>query len=132
MNATKATCLLAGLLALGGCASWSMPSAERFAQMPLVRFGAPIPANQDYILHFPAGEPVPVNVLAQGNLFTQEVSTSFNVVLARDIYEYRQWISYDRKHWIDGRENMELIVEIKVPGYDYPKPGSIRIKMDAR
>lgn len=121
-----------GVVALSGCASLSMPSAEHFARMPVVRFGNPVPADTDYILHFPAGEPVPFRVLAQGNLFKQEETANMAVVLTRNIYTHRNWVSYDQNNWVDHRQLMNLVVEIKVPGYDYPKPGLIRIQMDAK
>jgi hypothetical protein len=121
---------LAVLLQLGGCAS--LPSPETLRDLPVVKFGDPVPAGRDYILFFPPDTPIPLTTSVKGNIFAKEAEQQLQVTLRRGIYAYKSWISYDRATWRVGREAIKGDVEVRLPGYDHPEPGSVRIRMDER
>ena len=53
-------CLIAALLFCllsAGLAAASPPSYNQLAKLPVIRFGDPVPES-DYILMFPAGQPI--------------------------------------------------------------------------
>ena len=117
-------------LLTGGCASMQQPSGEALSKLPVVQFGEPVPAGNDYILFFPADKPIPTNVAIKGSIFAKEAEQRLNVTLRRDIYAYRNWISYDRVTWLNGREAIKTDVQIQIPGYAHPEPGLMKIQMD--
>jgi len=119
------------LLLASGCAS-VQPSAEALSKLPVVQFGEPIPAGSDYILFFPADKPIPTNVAIKGSIFAREAEQRLNVTLRRDIYAYKQWISYDRVNWLNGQQTINTEIQIRIPGYNHPEPGLVKIQMDER
>jgi hypothetical protein len=120
------------LLAVSGCASVPDLSPEDLARLPVVAFGEPVPKDKAFILHFPAGQPISTAVTISGNLFEREARQNLTVALRKDIYTYKEWISFDRKIWVDGRKAIVLKVGIQSPGYDHPEPGFVRIEMDEK
>jgi hypothetical protein len=58
-------------IALTACAGMP-PNANELAAVPIIKFGQPIPQGKDYILHFPAGTPLPVSTLVGGDLFEKD------------------------------------------------------------
>lgn len=119
-------------LALTGCAAMQKPTTERLTAMPVVEFGQPVPSGHEYVLHFAAGQPIPTNVSIKGNLFEQAAEQTLNVKLRRDIYVYKQWVSYDNVTWRDGQEVIQSNVELKIPSHQHPKPGIITVQMDEK
>jgi hypothetical protein len=119
-------------LLASGCASVQQPSAEALSKLPVVQFGETVPAGNDYILFFPADKPIPTNVAIKGSIFAKEAEQRLNVTLRRDIYAYKNWISYDRVTWLNGREAIKTDVQIQIPGYTHPEPGLMKIQMDER
>ena len=115
-------------LTLAGCAGMQKPTSEKLTAMPVVEFGQPVPAGKEFILHFAAGQPIATNVSIKGNLFEHSAEQTLNVKLRRDIYVYKQWVSYDNATWRDGQEVIGSNVELKIPGYEHPKPESSRYK----
>jgi hypothetical protein len=120
------------LLAVSGCASVPDLSPEDLARLPVVAFGEPVPKDKAFVLHFPAGKPIPTAVSISGNLFEREAKQNLSVALRKDIYSYKEWISFDRKTWVNGRKAIVLKVGIQTPGYDHPEPGFVRIEMDEK
>ncbi len=120
------------LMTLSGCASWQAPSAQTLSGLSVIEFGDKVPTDKEFILHFTAGKPIPTSVAIKGNIFSQEAEDQLNVKLRRDIYVYRDWISFDRVNWIDGGKALGVKIEIKLPGYEYPKPGYAHIQMDLK
>ena len=123
---------MAVLAGLGGCASLQKPTAETLGAVPVVQFGKAVPASGDFILHFPAGKPIPVVTTIKGSAFSQETENTLNVTLKKDIYAYKSWVSFDRKTWQRGDEALRVNVEIKIPGYEHPKPGLIKLQIDLK
>jgi len=115
-----------------GCTTWQKPPEQALQALPLVKFGEPVPADQDFILYFPAGQPIPTQILIDGNIFQQPAHDTLAVALRQDLYVHKQWISYDRKSWVKGRNAFDFKIALKLPGYDNPKPGLVEINMNAK
>ncbi len=124
--------LAALCLILGGCASMSPPQNAELERLPVVAYGDPVPADGDFILHFPAGVAIDTPVTFEGNLFQQAATARLAVKPAKDIYVHKQWMSYDRQHWVDANDRIEFKVEVVVPGYTHPEPGYVRLEMNAK
>jgi len=122
---------IALLLFLSACASLP-PSAESLSGLPVVEFGGTVPATQDYILFFPAGKPIPVDVAVKGNIFAKDAEQRLDVTLRKDIYVYKEWVSYDRVTWRNGRDAIKTSAQMRIPGYRHPEPGLMKIQMDER
>jgi hypothetical protein len=130
MTKTLKALFVAALLLAGGCAS--MPSPEMLRDLPVVRFGDPVPAGRDYILFFPSDTPISLTTSVKGTIFAKEAEQQLHVILRRGIYTYKNWVSYDRVTWRVGREAIKGEVEVKLPGYDHPEPGWVKIRLDER
>ena len=119
-------------LTLAGCAGMQKPTTEKLTAMPIVEFGQPVPAGNEFILHFAAGQPIPTNVSIKGNLFEQAAEQTLNVKLRRDIYVYKQWVSYDNVIWRDGQKVIQSNIQLKIPSHQHPKAGIITVQMDEK
>ncbi len=125
------TTSLAGLcLLLGGCASMSPPESGELDRLPVVAYGDRVPAGGDYILHFPAGVPIDTPVTFEGNLFQEAATAHLAVKPVKDIYVHKQWMSFDRQHWVDAHERIDFNVEVILPGYNHPTSGHVRLQMN--
>ncbi len=113
-----------------GFAAAVPPSYKELAKLPVIRFGDPIPDSKDYILLFSAGQTVTIAVSIEGTLFDKTVNTELLVTPARDIMVYRDWASLDGYKWIPRSELIKSDVVVKVPGYNYPHPGILKVRMD--
>jgi len=132
MTKTLTPLFVAVLLLAGGCASMRAPSLEMLRDLPVVRFGDPIPSGRDYILFFPPDTPISLTTSVKGNIFAKEAEQQLHVTLRRGIYAYKNWVSYDRTSWRVGREIIKGGVRVQLPSYDHPEPGSVTIQMDER
>jgi hypothetical protein len=119
------------LLVLSGCASMSNPDAASLSQLPLVEFGQPVPTGGNYVLHFAQGKPIEMPVSFEGDLFQEPSRETLRVKLKRDIYVHKGWLSYDMQNWVDAKSALDLQVQVVIPGYNHPKPGYIRLEMNA-
>ena len=128
--------LSAGTLAaltLAGCASFGKPGADELARLPVVRFGDTAPAGQPFILHYPAGAPLPVEARVHGSLLDGEARSTLTVRTRQDVYTYKQWASLDGKNWKPGNEVIGGNFEIRVPGeQDGRNPGSMRAEFNLK
>jgi len=106
-----------------------VPRPSDLEGMPVVLFGERAPEGKDYIVHFRAGEPINTRVNIHGKLFAQEASTVLRVTLKRDIYVYKDWISYDRQKWVDSDSALGLKMNVKIPGPEHPESGLIDLEM---
>lgn len=127
---TKIALLSLLIMVFSGCAT--PPSKSELDGLPVVEFGEAVPASGDYILYFPADQDIPTNVGIEGDIFQQPAQHVLKVKLKRDIYNYKEWMSYDKQHWLYGRDALGFNLDIKIPGYHYPKPGSIKINMSEK
>lgn len=128
----KIAVLCLGLLVLSACAGATPPSSAMLDKLPVIEFGKTIPANSDYILHFPAGQAIATDVNIGGDLIAHPAQHRLTVKLNRDIYSYKQWVSYDRQHWVLGHDALALKLDVKIPSYTYPHPGHIRLDLSEK
>ncbi|MEO5367005.1 MAG: hypothetical protein H7831_11795 [Magnetococcus sp. WYHC-3] len=117
--------LLGGCLGLGG-----KPDAGRVGQLPVVAYGATLPKG-DYVLHFTAGQEVPVDLEINGTLLAEAGRGGTRVRMARDLWVYHKWISYDGQHWIHGDQGVEVKINIDLPRWDYSGPGRVALTVNA-
>lgn len=131
---TKMLRLLSIALSLvaAGCASPQAPSTELLSGLPVVEFGQAVPADKEYILLFRAGKPIPLDVAVKGSLFAKDAEQRLEVTVRKDLYVYKDWVSYDRVTWRNGREAIKTDAQMRIPSYKHPEPGLIRIQMDER
>ena len=91
--------MLAGVLwtvGLTGCAT--MPPEN----LTPVEVGTSQSEDSDLentILYFPAGKPLRFHITADGSIFERSIDHTETFVLNRDIYVWRDLVSFDGKHW---------------------------------
>ncbi len=117
-------CLLAA-----GFAMAAPPTYEQLAKLPVIRFGEPVPEG-DYILMFPAGQPITFSVSVEGSLFTKAAAAELAVTPIREFFVYSDWASLDGMKWVPRGELIKSDVLLKVPGYNHPSSGILKIRMD--
>jgi len=123
---------ISGLCAclLAGCSM--TPSMPDFEHLPVVNFGDPVPQTKEYILHFSANEPITTNVQIEGNLLQNPATETLAVKLTKDIYAYKDWVSFDKTNWVNARDVVEIRTLIKIPGTRHPEPGIIQVKVNEK
>lgn len=119
------------LLLVSTVAAAAPPSYEHLAKIPVIRFGEAVP-DGDYILSFPAGMPVPISVSVEGSLFTMDARSELVVTPAREFFIFRDWASLDGVTWLPRGELIRSDVVMKIPGYNHPLPGILKIRMDLK
>lgn len=126
--------LLAAMAApalLAGCAT--QPPAGDLASAPVVRFGQPVPADKNYVLLYPAGAPLPVVASVTGSLLSQDVQAQLTPSVNRDVYMYRQWVSFDGKSWTKGPNAITGAFHMTLPGAETgQEPGTLSGRFDLK
>jgi hypothetical protein len=112
-----------------GLAAASSPSFETLSKLPVVRFGDPVPAT-DYILLFSAGQPITVSITIEGSLFSQPKKSELTLTPAREVFVYQEWASLDGLVWMQRSDLIKSDVIVKIPGYNHPAPGVLKVRMD--
>ena len=113
-----------------GFAAAAPPSYKELAKLPVIRFGDTVPDNKDYILLFSAGQTVTIAISIEGSLFDKTANTELMVTPAKDIMVYGDWASLDGYKWIPRGELIKSDVLVKIPGYNHPQPGILKVRMD--
>ncbi len=108
------------------------PSAADIAKTPQIRFGQPLPEGDNFVLHFPAGTPLPVSTVVDGNLFEHDAQATLHVTLKRNVYVYRQFASFDGQNWQPVRKLIETNLELQIPQKDGSNAGMLHVKMDQK
>ena len=125
--------LTLGCGVLAGCAGMAPPSPAEMAKVPVVRFGTPAPAGQDFALFYPAGTPLPVQTAVTGSLLEKNAQTMLTVALRRDVYAYKQWVSFDGKTWQRGAELIDSRHVLLLPGAkDGVNPGEMSAQFNVK
>jgi len=119
-----------GAIALTGCAM--QPNKEKIQQLPVIQLGDTIPNKGEYILYFPAGKDITTTANIVGNIFQKEASQTIKVKLKRDIYNYKEWLSYDKKKWLSVKDALNIHIEVKLPSYTYPNNGKITLQLSEK
>jgi hypothetical protein len=112
-----------------GVATAASPSYENLAKLPVIEFGEPVPSG-DYILLFPAGKPVTISVSIEGSLFSRTAATELTVAPSKQIMVFKEWASLDGVNWVPRGELIRSDVLVKIPGYNHPHPGQLKVQMD--
>lgn len=129
---TLSALLLAGL-GLNACAGISPPSASEMAALPVLTYGQPAPAGQDFVLHYPAGTPLPVQATVTGSLLAREDKADLQVSLKRDVYVYKGWVSFDGKNWQRSQELVTGKITATIPGEaDGRNPGTLAAEFNLK
>ncbi len=110
-------------------AAGPVPSYDDLAKLPVIRFGDPI-TDKDYILLFEPGQPISFTIAIEGTLFSQPATADVTLTTSRPVFVYREWASLDGRKWELRSDLIKSDVEAKIPGYNYPKPGILKVRMD--
>ena len=129
MKCFIAVAVLLCCLLSAGLAAAAPPSYDELARLPVIPFGEPVPES-DYILMFPAGQPMTISVSVEGSLFTKAAQTKLAVTSTREFFIFRDWASLDGVTWKPRSELIKSDVVVKIPGYNHPLPGILTIRMD--
>lgn len=122
---------LALTLSLGACAV--PPGAADMADVPVVRFGQAAPAGKEFVLYYLAGTPLPVVATVDGSLLAKSGKATLDVATNRDVYVFRQWVSFDGKTWTRGDSAVTGNFEVVLPGQRTGgEPGALSARFDVR
>jgi len=105
------------------------PRPSDLEGIPVITYGQQAPAGEEFVLHFKAGQPINTNIKIHGNLFEKPETSTIAVKLKKDIYAYKNWVSSDRKIWVDGDSVLGIKLLVKIPGPKFPKPGLIDLSI---
>ena len=70
----RAASLLACATLLTACAGLGAPSSTDIQRLPVVRYSQAAPADRDFVLLYPAGADLPVNVRVDGSLLAKRAT----------------------------------------------------------
>ena len=115
-----------GVVALSACASLTPPSAEKLAALPMVIYPDKPPTG-DFIYKLPAGKPIDLRILADGNLLATSDDQTFSASLAHDLYLHKGWASEDGRHWQPAGKLVDIGLTVTLPSYQTPGPGQIHL-----
>lgn len=133
MNKLVYALALAAMSLGTGCATLTPPSAQSMAQIPVVKFGDQAPADQKFVLLYPAGTPLPVVASVKGTLLDKSDEATLQVKLKHDIYVYQHWASLDGKVWSAGKNIVDGKFEIRLPGEkDGHSPGTLNAEFNQK
>lgn len=137
----RAASLLACATLLTACAGLGAPSSTDIQRLPVVRYGQAAPADRDFVLLYPAGADLPVNVQVDGSLLAKSDQAKLIVRVKRDVFVYRDQVSFDGKIWKRGQDCIGGNIVFSLPG-DVPgsngqardgvSPGVLAARFDLR
>ncbi len=130
MKTAPLSILLLTTSLLGGCASMNGPSREEIAALPVISYGEQTPPDGRFVLHFPAGKPVSLPVHVDGHLFTRGDEQTLKVALARDVYSYKEWVSFDGNTWKPANEALDMQLKLLLPSWKHPRSGELSLHID--
>ena len=114
------------IIALSACAGLQPPPTDELSSLPVVRYGQPVAEGKNFILHYPAGVPLPVDALVSGNIFEKNEQALLKPRLKQDIYLYKSWLSFDGKTWQRSDHLIGGKIELLLPGEkDAHSPGRL-------
>lgn len=123
------------IIGLCGCflaACTTAPTKPNFNKLPVITFGQAIAKNKDYILYFPANAPITTNVSIEGNLLQQSAKDTLIVKLNRDIYAYKNWLSFDKQHWSIAHDVLTIHTLVRIPSSQHPEPGLLKVSVSKK
>lgn len=115
---------------LGACTR--PPSAAEMAGVPVVTYGTAAP-GKDFVLHYKAGQPMPVAASVRGTLIARPVDQTLMVATSRDIWLYKDWASFDGKTWRSAHDLVTNEFKVLLPGFATGQEiGELSAKFDAK
>jgi len=126
------TRLIPLLLMASLVACTSLPRPDELGNLKQIHYGESIPENLDYILVFDAGTDIPLHIQIDGSLIEKGLDEHSSVTLKKTVYTYKKWASLDGIHWFKGSDLVAIGLDLKVPGYKFPHPGQIHLKVDEK
>lgn len=117
---------VAALASLSGCAS--APTAQQLAGLPTVTY-PDRPSTSDYIYKLPAGVPIDLRILADGNLLATGLDQTVSAQLKRDLYLHKEWASEDGQTWLRGDQLVGLNLNLTLPSWQKPGPGELHLSL---
>lgn len=124
---------ISALLILSGCAGLTQPPSDKIAALHVVTYPDQPPAG-DYVYKLPAGKPIDMRILVDGNALATGVDHTVNASLARDIYLYKRWASEDGRIWQTADKLLGVNLTVSLPSHETPGPGEMHLtvnRMDA-
>ena len=132
MRRVTVAVLVVFLVAAGGCATTGVSWQEQLRNYPLVKLGDPKPAGEEYVVHIPKGQPFATKVYIEGGLLEKDVVQDVYAVPSKDLYFYKDWMSFDMRNWKRTRATMAFDWDIGVPSWKNPNPGHLKVILNER
>lgn len=120
------------LIATTSCQQLTKPDQSALEKMPVIEFGQTIPEKGEFILHFPAGQLIPVATSVKGTAFAQIDKHTLNVALKQDIYNYKNWVSFDRIYWQASEDVLDFHFNLRIPNYFQPQSGAMELEFNLK
>lgn len=125
------------LTACSGMGSLQGPSAAEIAKLPVVRYGSPAPADQNFVLYYPPGVDLPITAKVGGNLLEKPVEARMAVRIRQGVYVYRDQVSFDGLNWHPSQEKFAGRFWVYSPGdnpnqRDAVSPGELGASFDVK
>lgn len=114
---------------LSACAGMP-PSKNEISQVPQIQFGQPLPEDNNYVLYFPAGMPLPVSAVVDGNLFERAESATFHITLKHEVYVYQKFASFNAKSWRPGYKLIRTQLQLRIPQKNGKNAGLLHLQLD--
>ena len=116
---------------LAACAH--TPPTDRISRLPVIDYGQTTPANGEFVLRYPANQALPLQARVEGNLLNQPAESTLQVSVKRDVYVYKEWISFDGRNWSFGPKALNQEFKLEVPGQaDGRSPGVMSARFDVK
>jgi hypothetical protein len=132
MRGFTVSALAALVLAAAGCATTQVSWQEQLRSYPLVKLGDPKPAGEEYVVHIPKGQPFATKLYIEGGLLESDVVQDVYAVPRKDLYFYKDWMSFDMTNWKRTRAALALDWDVGVPSWKNPKPGHLKVILNER
>lgn len=119
------------LATLTACAGLTPPAADKLAAMPMVTYPDKPPAG-DFIYKLPAGQPIDLNIRADGSLLAANLEHKVSASLKHDLYLHEDWASEDGKQWQRADQLVGVNLRVTLPSYQYPGPGEVHMTLERK
>jgi len=128
MNVSNILTAATMAILFSGCASMFVPDSDVINELPIMEMGShkQKPANNEFVLHIPAGAKIPVNFSVNGSLIAAPVENRSVTQINQELYIYKYWASLDGKNWQPTRDLIKMPIAIGVA----PEGGQIHVKVD--
>lgn len=110
----------------------SLPDANVFEALPIIKLGQEKPVQGDYIVHLSASEIITATTTIEGTLFDKTDSKVLQAKLKKDLYMYKNWVSYDKKNWVKDNDAISGNFRVTLPSWDHPKAGEVLIELNTK